>query len=102
MSTNTTAARVSGTPQPDGSELIKAEVGKTYEVRHCRKGTFTLRVTAINGEWITGEIVAGVAKAVMSYSVGYEGDSITVRDSHCYFIPVPNTAVSGANGGLPK
>lgn len=62
------------------------EVGKTYEVRNQRKGTFSMRVASIDGEWITGEVVDGVAKAIMSYNVKEEGESVTVRSCHSYFI----------------
>lgn len=63
------------------------EIGKIYEVRHSRKGTFTLEITKLNGEWITGKIVTGVAKAMMSYNVRDEGEEITIRGSMSYFIP---------------
>jgi hypothetical protein len=60
-------------------------IGKLYKVTHSRKGMFTMRVTAINGEWISGVVGDSVAKAVMEYNVKYSGDEITVRDSHCSF-----------------
>lgn len=60
---------------------MKVEVGKTYNVKHVRKGNFTIRVTAINGEWIDGVIVAGrVRYASQAHSnEGYVGDAVTVR-----------------------
>lgn len=64
------------------------QVGKEYEVRNERKGTFTMRITQLDGEWITGTITHGVAKAVMRYNVRDEGESVTVRDCQSYFIPV--------------
>jgi hypothetical protein len=66
----------------------KPEVGKEYEVRHSRKGTFRIVVREIRGEWIDGTVVDGVAKAVMTYNVAHEGDSITIRDTMSYLIPV--------------
>lgn len=64
-------------------------VGQTYDVRHSRKGAFKLLVTRVDGEWLTGQIVDGFAKAVMSYNVREEGEEITMRDSQVYLIPVP-------------
>jgi hypothetical protein len=65
--------------------------GKQYEVRNERKGTFTMLVTKIDGEWITGTITEGVAKAMMRYNVRDVGEEITVRACHSYFIPVGKT-----------
>lgn len=67
------------------------EIGAEYEVRHSRKGTFAMRVDKVNGEWISGVIVSGVANALMSYNVKEAGEAITVRDTHSYFIPVAIT-----------
>ena len=63
-------------------------VGKLYELRHSRKGTFTVQVKSVNGEWATCTIVEGVAKAIMSYNVKYEGEEISVRDTLSYWIPL--------------
>lgn len=62
------------------------EVGKIYDVRHSRKGNFTLEVTGVDGEWVTGRIVRGVAGAMMRYNVREAGDEITVRASMTYLI----------------
>lgn len=67
---------------------MNVEIGKLYTVNHSRKGTFCMRVTGINGEWITGIVVDSVAKAIMEYNVKVSGDEITVRDSHCRFTPL--------------
>ena len=72
------------------------EIGKEYEVRHSRKGTFSIKVTALNDEWITGKITKGIAEAIMSYNVAYEGEEITIRDTHSYFIPL----ITGIPGTL--
>lgn len=65
------------------------EVGKTYEIRHSRKGTFTGRVIQADpdSEWVTLVVTGGIANAVMSYNVAYEGDEVTVRRCHSHFIP---------------
>lgn len=57
------------------------EVGKIYKVTHSRKGSFSLKVVAINDEWIEGVIYNGVAGAMMEYNVKLEGEEITVRES---------------------
>lgn len=68
----------------------KLEVGKEYEVRHSRKGTFRMRIDSVSGEWASGEITHGTANAMMNHNVKDKGESITVRDVLCYFIPVTN------------
>lgn len=67
------------------------EIGQEYEVRHSRKGVFAMRVEKVSGEWISGIITSGVANALMSYNVKDVGESITVRDTHSYFVPVTTT-----------
>jgi hypothetical protein len=61
------------------------EKGKCYKVRHRRKGTFTLLVEHINGEWVSGVIVEGRAGALLHYNEVEKGEPITVRDSLCTF-----------------
>ena len=60
----------------------------TYHVDHSRKGKFTMRVDSLNGEWVSGQIVAGTAKAMLDYNVKETGEDITVRLSHCKFTPI--------------
>lgn len=67
----------------------KLSIGNEYEVRHERKGTFSMLVDAIDGEWISGEITKGVARAIMRYNVCEVGERITIRSCHSYFIPMP-------------
>jgi putative AlgH/UPF0301 family transcriptional regulator len=55
------------------------ENGQTYIVNHSRKGTFGLRVDSQDDEWLHGEVVGGVAKAIMDYNVKETGEPITVR-----------------------
>lgn len=61
------------------------EVGKTYAVRHSRKGTFTAKVHAVNGEWADLEVVAGRADAILPENRAEKGEGVTVRLSHCSF-----------------
>jgi len=60
-------------------------VGRTYDVKHDRKGSFRVLVTAINGEWIDALVVHGRANAMLAYNVAEEGDPITMRASMCRF-----------------
>ena len=61
------------------------EIGKLYKVNHSRKGKFNLRVTSIDGEWVTGIIIDSTAKAMLDYNVRTSGDEITIRISHAKF-----------------
>lgn len=67
--------------------------GQEYEVRNSRKGTFAMRITKLNGEWITGVITEGQANAVMLYNVRDTGEEVTIRDTHSYFIPFESDGV---------
>lgn len=60
-------------------------IGKTYFVKHSRKGEFVLRITAINEPWITGVVVAGKANAILPYNVVEEGGSVTILRAHSQF-----------------
>jgi len=64
------------------------EIGKIYQVAHCRKGTFNLKVSSIHAGWISGLIVKGMADAVIRENELYEGDEITVRESLCDFLEI--------------
>jgi len=57
------------------------EIGKTYVVSHSRKGKFTLHVTSMSDEWVTGVIVDGTAGAMMEYNEKYKGEELTARKS---------------------
>ena len=65
------------------------EVGKIYVVKSQRKGTFIMRITVVNDEWVTGEILTGRAKAIMEYNEREAGDEITVRRSMTVFTEQP-------------
>lgn len=64
--------------------MQKPEIGKTYRIEHSRKGSFTGKVTAINGEWIDVEITAGKARNMAS-EANEVGEVVRLRDSHCAF-----------------
>lgn len=61
------------------------EVGKTYVVRHSRKGTFTARVKAVHGDFATLEIVSGTARAMLAYNERGVGEEVDVRLSLATF-----------------
>lgn len=58
------------------------EIGKTYKINHSRKGTFIAKAIGTDGEWITVEIVSGVADAMMDYNAATAGEKVTLRISH--------------------
>ena len=59
--------------------------GHTYEVRHSRKGSFTMKLIARGDTWIDGVVEGGKASAMMQHNEKILGDPITVRASHCVF-----------------
>ncbi len=61
------------------------EIGKTYQVKCQRKGTFTMRMVKFCETWATGVVVAGKAPAMLSYNEKEEGEEVTVRRSFCSF-----------------
>jgi hypothetical protein len=65
--------------------MKEIQIGKIYNVAHSRKGKFTMRITSISGEWITGIIIDSTAKAMLGYNYKYSGDEITVRECFCTF-----------------
>lgn len=58
---------------------MTVELGKIYDVDHRRKGTFVMRVTGVEGDWITGEMLAGHVAVASRENRVYTGDTITVR-----------------------
>lgn len=70
------------------------EIGKTYRISHSRKGIFSLRVTEVCDEWLSGIVVDGRAKAMMYYNEKGEGEPITMRKSFVHVLPDPNEGKS--------
>jgi len=69
--------------------MIEPEVGVEYEVRHSRKGTFTMLVTDTSDDtWVKGIITTGETRTIMSYNSRGPGEEQTVRRTFCYFIPL--------------
>ena len=65
------------------------DAGKTYLIRHSRKGTFAARVVEVRDEWADVIVVAGKASAAMSYNEAEVGDALTVRRSFCTLTEQP-------------
>lgn len=65
-------------------------IGQEYHVHHSRKGQFCMKVDSLDGEWISGQITQGRARAVMAYNEVEQGEPITIRDSHSYFTHIPS------------
>jgi hypothetical protein len=70
---------------------MNVEAGKSYLVKHSRKGTFAMRVDKLDDEWATGVVIGGKAKAMLDYNECDVGDEITVRRSFCQFTEQPAT-----------
>jgi hypothetical protein len=68
------------------------EVGKTYKIRSDRKGTFVARITMVSEVWVSAELVAGKAGAMLKENEVYVGEEVTVRRSFCTFTPVEGGA----------
>jgi hypothetical protein len=63
------------------------EVGKTYIIEHCRKGTFVGKVTQIDKEWIDVIIVRGRPEFLADSNAqkGLIGEKMTLRKNFCSF-----------------
>jgi len=59
------------------------KIGQTYKLRHVRFGNATVRVAAIDGEWIELVIVRGILRSLLDE--WGPGERKTVRDCHCTF-----------------
>jgi len=62
-----------------GDTSIKLEEGKTYKVKHCRKGVLTLRITEVDGPWVTGTIIEGTTKVLCIENQQSKGDMLVAR-----------------------
>lgn len=62
------------------------EVGKLYEIRDNRKGTFTGKILEVNGNFATVEVVEGEPKFIsLDYKLGYNG-IVSIRNVLVYMI----------------
>jgi hypothetical protein len=61
--------------------MDKLVEGKTFNITHCRKGSFTIKVTDLQKEWVTGEITEGHTTTLCEYNRKDVGESETIRIS---------------------
>lgn len=63
--------------------------GKIYRINHSRKGQFLGRVLKQIGQeddqWVTVEIVEGIADALLDYNVKTVGETVPIRMSLAEF-----------------
>ena len=76
------------------------EIGKTYLVNSSRKGTFMATIKSCDETWVTGEIVAGKAGAMMDYNKRSKGEEVTVRRAFCTFTRQPDNAKMTATSAV--
>lgn len=69
------------------SRIEDIEVGKTYIIEHCRKGTFVGKVSRIDHEWVDVVIVRGRPEflAESNQQNGLIGEKMTLRKNFCSF-----------------
>lgn len=61
--------------------MIKMEIGKTYNVTHCRKGNFTVQVISETDAWVTGVITDGHTKTMCPENMKSVGEEQPMRKS---------------------
>jgi len=59
----------------------KLKKGKTYNITHCRKGSFTIKVISFTEEWVTCLITEGHTNTMLPENQKFEGEEETVRIS---------------------
>jgi len=63
------------------------EVGKTYDLVHCRKGKLRLKVTIVSEEWIDGILLnEDAVRGIHGESKWFPGEKMTVRNVLCRLI----------------
>jgi len=68
--------------------MSKIEVGKEYDVVHCRKGRFRIRVDKVSGTMVTGTITDGEA-VYLSEPSRVPGDGIVMDTSRSFITLTP-------------
>jgi len=57
------------------------DIGKTYLIKHQRKGTFMAKILSEDGDFTDALIVAGQADAILAHNIATLGETITFRRS---------------------
>lgn len=55
------------------------EIGKTYDVKHNRKGNFKMRLDSLTETWATGTIIEGKTITINPDNSREEGEEVTIR-----------------------
>ena len=55
------------------------EIGKTYLIKHQRKGTFAGKITAIDDTWTDAIVTGGNTEAIRDYNVVEKGGTVRFR-----------------------
>lgn len=66
-------------------QLLEPEVGQTYRLVHTRKGTFQVKVLALDSEWVDVQITGGKAKLTSDTDNLGPGSTFSVRRSFALF-----------------
>jgi len=64
---------------------VEPEIGKIYDVDHCRKWKFTVRVMRVSDEWVAGEIIEGHTNTIMDYNKQARWEVVDMRRSFVKF-----------------
>jgi len=64
------------------------EVGKTYLMRHSRKGNAKVKILSISDDevWVDVEIISGTLRGIGAGSVRQAGDAVRARLQLCQFV----------------
>lgn len=66
--------------------MLNFQIGKTYKVDHSRRGRFTIKVTQLSDEWVTGVVLDGAPKGIRGDVTADHGEELTSRISLIYIL----------------
>ena len=58
---------------------MNIEVGKTYLIKHQRKGVFAGKITAADDTWTTAIVTGNRTRAMLDYNIAEKGETINFR-----------------------
>ena len=67
--------------QTTRGKVMKLEIGKTYLIKHSRKGSFIARVIGADLDFTYAIIVGGKAEALLKENERHAGESVSFRTS---------------------